>query len=146
MGRALTRRVYALAVAYLSQWCMVFCGLVFPFMANRFWKYEAVLYSFLFGLSFIAFPVHRLTVSFRRTILCGAVTGYVSAVLSLLFTPLLEGERFHNLFRGWSIFSMADVMIPVETLCWLIGICFGLALLVQERRLAREVQAVGQRI
>lgn len=147
MGRALIRRVRALAVAYLSQVLVVMCGWAFPLILNRFWKYEAVLYCSLFGLSLITFPVHRLTVSFRQTVLCGAITGYVASVISGNLTPLFEGKHLHDLLHSWRVMDMeCFLMGPVVIFGWLIGICFGLGLLVQERGLAREVQAIWQRI
>lgn len=127
--------MYALVVAYLSQLLTGLCGLFFPFMLHRFWKYEAVLYCFLLGLSFISFPVHRLNLSFWRAVWRGAVTGYLAALLSLLCTPLLEGQHSGDFLHGWMIVGRALFLMPIVTLCWLVGICFALTLLAQDRKI-----------
>lgn len=131
MGRVLLRRVHALAVAYLSQVLVVMCGWAFPLILSRF---QAVLYCSLLGLSLITFPVHRLTVSFRRTVLCGGITGYVAGLISSNLTPLLEGRHLHDLLRARRVMGMELLMEPLMIFAWLIGICFGLTLLAQDRK------------
>lgn len=141
MERALVPRLYALAVAYLSQILLVICGWAFPLISKRFWKYEVVLYCSLFALSLIVFPVHRLTVSFPRTVLCGAITGYVAGMISGNLTPLFDGKHFRDLLHAWRIMGMELFMEPVIICGWLIGIFFGLTLLAQDRRiLARQTK------
>lgn len=147
VGKILIRRVYALAVAYLLQVLIALCGLAFPFMLKRFWKYEAVFYCSFSGFSFIAFPVHRLTVSLRRSVMWGTITGYIAGLISVSLTPLFEGRHLHDLLHAWKMIGMDLFVWPVITLCWLIGICFGLTLVAQDRKiLAKQTQELVNKL
>lgn len=102
------------------------------FTRDNYWKYQAVFYFLVFSLSFIAFPLRRMTLRWGRTLLLGAAVAYVASLITFFFSPLFNHWNFRRVFVVWDL-GLCFFLSPVLMLAWVSGLYFGFALLLVGR-------------
>jgi hypothetical protein len=131
-AKFITIQVLGLVVAYLLAVVTTLNRVLYSFTKANYWSYQLLFYLFLFSASFLVFPLQRTVLHIPRALLLGAGIGYGAALLTFFFLPLLHDGNFH---RVWAIRDLSFVFFlsPAVSMSWVVGIYFGLALLIGRR-------------